>query len=62
MISKEVISKIENINNDFENAKPFKHVVIDNFLQEDFIEKLCDDFPPFNKEKAINENLSLIHI
>lgn len=56
MISKEVISKIENINNDFENAKPFKHVVIDNFLQEDFIEKLCDDFPPFNKEKAINEN------
>lgn len=56
MISKEVISKIENISDSFENAKPFKHVVIDDFLEEEFIETLCNEFPPFDKEKAINEN------
>ena len=37
MINKEVISKIEDIKDDFENANPFKHVVIDNFLEKDFI-------------------------
>ena len=29
----------------FNNAKPFRHLVIDNFLDEDLAEKVYNDFP-----------------
>ena len=35
----------EKLNRDFINAKPFSYVVIDNFLNNDFIENINKEFP-----------------
>lgn len=37
-------------------AQPFRHVAIDNFLDEAFAQSLLDGFPVFNEKLAINEN------
>lgn len=39
----------------FESARPFKHVVIDNFLVPDLARSLLDRFPVFDPSKAIAE-------
>lgn len=41
---------------DFASATPFKHIVIDDFLDPDFCGKLLDEFPSFDRENALNEN------
>nr|WP_239005405.1 2OG-Fe(II) oxygenase [Gloeothece citriformis] len=49
---------INNLNiyrKEFEQGKPFKHTVIDNFLVPEIAQTLLKDFPQFKKEKAINE-------
>jgi len=33
----------------FQNAKPFPHIVLDNFLKEDFANELYNNFPPIDK-------------
>lgn len=40
----------------FAQAKPFRHVVIDNFLTEPALSALIQDFPAFNPALARNEN------
>lgn len=39
----------------FSLAEPFRHVVIDGFLVEDFCRRLCKDFPDFEERHALNE-------
>jgi hypothetical protein len=39
----------------FSEAKPFKHICIDNFLDKDIAEGLLLEFPDFDKRNAINE-------
>ncbi|HLJ46245.1 MAG TPA: 2OG-Fe(II) oxygenase [Bryobacteraceae bacterium] len=39
----------------FQSARPFKHVVIDDFLRADYCRELMDQFPNFTAEKARNE-------
>lgn len=41
----EWIENKEQIKQDFINAKPFSYVVIDNFLNKDYIEKIHEEFP-----------------
>ena len=36
---------IENLNSQFKNSAPFRHLVIDNFLNIEHISQLIDDFP-----------------
>lgn len=36
------------LNNQFLNAVPFPHIVIENFLHEDLAEKLVSEFPPLS--------------
>jgi len=43
------INDISNIKNNFLNAKPFEHVVIDNFLETCYAEKISELFPKFDK-------------
>lgn len=38
------------------NAKPFPHIVIDNFLDEEFCEKLADNFPDHNADFWLKYN------
>ncbi len=40
----------------FVTAKPFRHVVIDNFLEPHFCAALLAQFPSFDEKGAINEN------
>lgn len=40
----------------FAVARPFRHVVIDGFLEHGFAEKLLHDFPPFDPRYARNES------
>jgi len=35
----------DNLNNLYKNAKPFKHIIIDNFLNTEYIEKIFNEFP-----------------
>lgn len=39
----------------FQKNKPFKYIVIDNFFIKEKLEILLQDFPIFNKDKAISE-------
>jgi 2-oxoglutarate-Fe(II)-dependent oxygenase superfamily protein len=40
---------------EFASAAPFKHVVIDNFFDEAFCQRVLSDFPSFEDRYALNE-------
>lgn len=40
----------------FEEAQPFRHLVLDDFFSEDFARSLVDRFPPFDEKLALNED------
>jgi hypothetical protein len=56
MISSRVLGSLAEIQNRFQEAKPFRHVVIDDFLEADKCEALLRDFPPFNDRYARDEH------
>jgi len=39
---------IQKLNEDFSHASPFEHIVIDNFLEESYAEKLSKLYPPLD--------------
>jgi Rps23 Pro-64 3,4-dihydroxylase Tpa1-like proline 4-hydroxylase len=45
IINEEVCKDPKNLNSQFLKAIPFPHIVIDNFLHEDFAERILQDFP-----------------
>ena len=55
MISKSVLSASSRLRAEFQAAKPFKHLCIDDFLMEEAAERALHDFPAFDNRKAINE-------
>lgn len=55
-------STLENLSqfaHSFQTAKPFGHVVIDDFFKADFCESLLSQFPDFKEKDAIDENKTL---
>ena len=56
MIHPEVLGHADEIQQEFQRAKPFRHVAIDNFLEVDFCEALLRDFPVFDEKRATNEH------
>ncbi len=46
---------IEELKTKFSEAQPFRHVVVDNFLDPEFCRSLMDEFPRFDPRNAINE-------
>lgn len=55
MINESVQGDALEIQHEFQQSKPFKHVEIDNFLVPEVCEGLLEDFPSFDRRKAINE-------
>ena len=51
-----VYARSENLADTFQHNEPFRHVVIDDFFQADFAERLLDEFPAFDERGAVNEN------
>lgn len=41
---------------EFDQARPFRHLVMDDFFDADFAQRLLDEFPPFDTQRAMNEN------
>ena len=55
MINEQTIRNAAEIRRAFQEARPFRHVQIDNFLEPEICEQLLREFPSFDKQKAINE-------
>lgn len=54
-ISEAAVRNIETYRDTFLRADPFKHVVIDDFFERSFAERLLADFPRFDPHLATNE-------
>jgi hypothetical protein len=51
----EIKNKSHELSRIFADARPFRHIVIDNFFESGFWERLNSEFPAFDQRKAINE-------
>ncbi len=56
ILNPNTLHQLDQIKQSFARAKPFKHVVIDDFFDADFCQKLLEDFPDFANKDAIDEN------
>ena len=55
VIRPEVRQQTEALKEQFRNALPFPHLVVDHFLQPDFCQQLLNEFPGFDEKLALNE-------
>lgn len=55
VIQPKILESAADIRQRFRNAKPFRHVAIDDFLDADRCEALLADFPPFDPKRATDE-------
>ena len=51
-----VFEQLNKLHDDFQTARPFRHVIIDDFLREDVAEQMLLDFPSVDDpSKLVNE-------
>jgi len=55
VVSAQVRAGLSELARQFQAADPFRHVVMDGFLEPEFAEQLLAQFPPFDPGRAINE-------
>jgi len=55
VIQPDIIERAADIRRRFREAKPFRHVAIDGFLDPECCEALLRDFPPFDPKRATDE-------
>jgi hypothetical protein len=51
-----VVAAADHLHQQFETARPFRHVVIEHFFDAAFCQRLLDEFPAFDQRAAMNEN------
>lgn len=56
MISPSTHARVPDLAAAFQRREPFRHVVIDDFLDRDAAERLLAEFPAFDTKRALNEN------
>lgn len=56
LLSQTTLEATEGLAAVFQRAEPFSHLVLDNFLREDFCQALLEEFPDFDSERARDEN------
>jgi hypothetical protein len=55
LISPSVLGQAAALQASFQAAEPFRHLVVDDFLQSDYCRELMAQFPAFDREHALNE-------
>ncbi len=55
LISPTVLGHAASLRAAFESAQPFRHLVVDDFLEGAYCRELLDQFPAFDREHALNE-------
>ena len=55
LLNPEISSTVPDLKDRFLGASPFPHVVIDDFFEQDFAERLLEQFPPFAGGDARSE-------
>lgn len=55
MINTSVLENLNALRSQFLSAKPFRHVVIEDFFRTEIAEQMLREFPPFESERAMNE-------
>ena len=56
LVNQQVKDNCAEMHKQFVTAQPFRHICIDNFLDETFARSLLEQFPAFDEKLAINEN------
>ena len=56
LISGNVLARAPEYARRFARREPFRHVVIDDFFPAEYAARLLDEFPPFERGSARNEN------
>ncbi|NNL94173.1 MAG: 2OG-Fe(II) oxygenase, partial [Xanthomonadales bacterium] len=56
LVNPQVCASAQQLAAQFAAARPFKHIVIDDFLDSDYCQKLIREFPEFDEQLAINED------
>jgi len=55
LIQPEIRQRSDALGEQFQQARPFPHLVIEHFLQPDFCQRLLKEFPGFDERLALNE-------
>jgi hypothetical protein len=55
-IQPSVRDRTQSLRSEFSAAQPFRHVVIDDFLDPDLCARLIQKFPAFDARNAVNEH------
>jgi hypothetical protein len=55
-VNQRIVDSADEFRGQFENARPFGHVAMDDFLEPDFCAEICAQFPHFQDRHAVNEN------
>lgn len=56
LLNPAVVAAADHLHQQFSQARPFRHVQVDHFLDEQFCRRLLDEFPDFDTRAALNEN------
>ena len=49
-------AQIAELHQQFAANRPFRHIVVDSFLDDAFCQELISEFPPFDQRRALNES------
>jgi Rps23 Pro-64 3,4-dihydroxylase Tpa1-like proline 4-hydroxylase len=54
-LAEPVLNNADTLRREFTNARPFRHICIDDFLENQFAERLLAEFPTFDRKLSVNE-------
>jgi len=55
LVTADVRARTTELRDAFANAQPFRHIVVDDFLEPAFCQRLIAEFPVFDRAKALDE-------
>ena len=56
ILARDLQQRVPLLAEQFRKADPFSHVLIENFVEPSFLNRLIHEFPAFDREKALNEH------